>query len=461
MENNCKSLEDNFYTTVQIKEKPNNKFNLEFAFLNSNYEVNLKKYDKTVDSSSEADSTPLSSLTHHKLHISNDKEEVYYSDFNLNSEINTLMNWRQAQNESDIDTFLFEFRKCKDSLLSIFVSNEEATVNSSSENNSKIMKLMFKKSHKSLCYVCKKRSLSKKQVVSKNKSKKKRFEKYEKKEPEKIDKIENKPKVTNSSIIVDTKISNNIEKLYFDKALTFLNNNKPTEAVKLLEKVMEKGTINRDVMYYLGLGYFKLDQNERSMKICDEILKIYPKFPEVFILKGDILVCQKKFKEACLSYTDALSVDKENVDAMIGKAKSLFFTKKYDDAIHYINIALAIRPDLNHYYAVKGLCYKEKKNYDIAKECFEKYVSLGGDAPDMMEQIAKFYHEFKEYKTAIYYYDKLLSQVPTDVNAMIHKALCLGILQDKKEAIRMCEKAIKIDPSSKKAIEILHILSNE
>jgi len=420
---------------------------------------------------------------YHIVHIVNiSKNKMYKTDPQINSKICDLLGWKYNIEELDVDCFLKDFSKHVKSSLSIALflnlPVQEGNSCSCNQNHGGMIKVHPETPLKSfliielqksstMLYYCKE---SKEDIFSGKKKEEclltksisqteptifKAMSLSMKKEnlkPQKTEKENDNGKV---------KKKKKIEELYYEKALFLMNEGKPQEAIPLLEKCLDKGYLNEGTLINMAIAFNHTKQYHRSVKLCDEIIKIYPNYEFAYEKKADVLVILKQNKEALECYEQALNINDKNSELHIGKAKALFFLRRFEDSIKSINTAISMNPNERLHYSVKALCYIELRNFEEAVKCFNKYLDLGGDDIETLNQIAKMYHDYKDYTKAIFYYDKIISKTPDNVSTLVHKALCLGILERKEEALKICETIMSYEPNNSKALEIIHVLKNK
>lgn len=196
--------------------------------------------------------------------------------------------------------------------------------------------------------------------------------------------------------------------------------------VKYAKKINSWYLLNKA---YYGIAFSSEDTNER--------LEYFDKAMQAVIYSND--------------YTDFENILYDCIDCFVEFElydKAVEYIQKYQDYFFLIN-------EIDLYYicfeALGSLCFKKKdiqsalKYYNIALNYFKKQNNTKGIS-DVYDIIAgKFYEDFQDYKTAIYYYRLALKNnvvLPAQKNCLI--ADCYNQLNNSKLAIKYYEKAFEI-----------------
>lgn len=137
---------------------------------------------------------------------------------------------------------------------------------------------------------------------------------------------------------------------------------------------------------------------------------------EKLIDEGIELHDKGNYKGAISKYDKALKLDKDNLNALIEKSMSLYYTKKYKETI---KICLYIL---------------DQKGYSDNLKLV--YVNLGNA-----------YDEIKEPEKALETYDKGIKMFPDSYLLYYNKAVTLSGLERKEDALECFQKSVKLNPA--------------
>jgi tetratricopeptide (TPR) repeat protein len=123
----------------------------------------------------------------------------------------------------------------------------------------------------------------------------------------------------------------------------------------------------------------------------------------------------------------------------IRRYKDKYFTKR-DTFGYYSNDAFKL-------YDVQGVAYRERDDYDIAIECYNKAIQLDPNDIDAYMNLGEIYFAISEYNKAIGYFKKIIQINPKFIHAYCMLGEIYASRQNFDEAIRFFEKAIQMHPS--------------
>ncbi len=255
--------------------------------------------------------------------------------------------------------------------------------------------------------------------------------------------------------------------------------------------------------------------HSKELKNANDLLKQNPNDPHLYYQRGKIYLGFKDLEAAIADANRALKMDsltndsfyllladasfyagqtrlsKETLERCIKNlpnstqgylklAELYFYVKKYQESINNINSALKIEPTLAKGYFLKGMCYKESgdtnlalssmqtaceqddKYYDafvetgrllaakrnlLCIEYFNKALKINTTSTETIYLVAKFYQDNRRIPQAIDAYNKLLSLDKKDKYALYNLgAIQFTYLNDIEKAKGYFTQAIDIDP---------------
>eukprot|EP00826_Nyctotherus_ovalis_P032529 TRINITY_DN26212_c0_g1_i1.p1 TRINITY_DN26212_c0_g1~~TRINITY_DN26212_c0_g1_i1.p1 ORF type:complete len:337 (-),score=59.71 TRINITY_DN26212_c0_g1_i1:371-1381(-) len=153
----------------------------------------------------------------------------------------------------------------------------------------------------------------------------------------------NKPKPAFSKIkhdraivILDKKLKFNtrqIEAMMY-KGVELLNANKTEEAIKVLKELTSKYRCekSKSAFILLAVAYSKNKQQEKAVEVLDEVLKYCKSYAEALIVKGNLLIDEKKWIEAKECFHAAIRGSKKVATAYLGLANCEYNLSKLKEA---------------------------------------------------------------------------------------------------------------------------------
>ena len=286
--------------------------------------------------------------------------------------------------------------------------------------------------------------------------------------------------VPQQKIILDTNFSKDTVVL-LEKGNALYNQGKYQEAIEWYDQVLQTDPNNETARYnrflaneYLSKGKQgytvpKRSQENNFLKDAVELTKI-----------GNALCTQGKYQEGVQYFDKALSIDPKNVKALLGKGGVLAFQDKYHESLEYFDKALRIDPKNGVALFSKGATLYQQNKYHESLEYFDKALRIDPNndvaqnykakalkrisehthaktSPTdikILEDIDSFYKKglallkLGEYHEAIEWFDKALRIDPNYKGALNDKGAALVCLGEYQEAIEWFDKALRIDPNS-------------
>lgn len=262
-----------------------------------------------------------------------------------------------------------------------------------------------------------------------------------------------------------------------DTTLSKLN----SPELKAINKSLLESPNNPELYYKRGQLYFKNHDLEASKNDALRAIKLDSLKPEYFMLLSDAYFMGNETRYSKEALERCLLANPGSVDANLKLAELYFYVKKYPEAITYINNALKINENTAKGYFLKGMCYKESGDTNLAISSFQTTVEQNNEYFDAYMELSKlltakknalaleylktaatiepdnmaiyynmgfFYQQTKKYAQAVEMYKKVLSKDITYKEAHFNLgAIELEVNKNYKEAIKHFSNAINADPN--------------
>lgn len=136
-------------------------------------------------------------------------------------------------------------------------------------------------------------------------------------------------------------------------AFDLLNTSKAEEALKLLEELVKVDSTDKELHYYLGIGYSQVGKYEAGIRHC----------------------------------TKAIDLDTGYFGAYVNRGLTRMRTNDLDGAISDLNHAISLNPNDPDALMNRGIILSELKDNARACQDIQSAKSLGGDVPIELERI--------------------------------------------------------------------------
>lgn len=211
--------------------------------------------------------------------------------------------------------------------------------------------------------------------------------------------------------ILNTK--NNYRDAWVLLGYSYLNVNKPNEAIDALIQAKDLTPKKPETLFYLGLAYFSKNDLDKAIYYIEEADKNgYEPKDQIKLKLGDLYLLKQDYQKSATNYENVLSKNTKNMDVFIravwlnidklnNPEKALALSQKaadkhpneamsfnlmgwsytalgnYDKAKEDLEIALRLQPNLDAAQLNYGWLYEKSGNKNLAKEYYKKAYILG------------------------------------------------------------------------------------
>jgi len=219
----------------------------------------------------------------------------------------------------------------------------------------------------------------------------------------------------------------------------------------------------RIVFFSLVIGLFLIpvflpgfsQTDEESFKeLSEEDLMLI----EEYLDQAQTLFEQRYTESTIFYYEKVLAIDSLNIDALNGKAFVLDFVGSHEEAVSYYDQVLLIDSKnndslLGKAFALDNLGKSEEALFYLdralgTEETQQLIQDITDEDLEFLEisfELAQELFEGGHYEEAISYYGLVLQIIPSDIDALIGKAIALDTIGNHEEAILFYDKALAID----------------
>ena len=210
--------------------------------------------------------------------------------------------------------------------------------------------------------------------------------------------------------------------IYSNYALICEGRGEISKAIKLYEKC----TLNfpNHIFSKLNLSflYYKLNDLEKASLMIEDAIKLKPKLPNGYCIRGLILKSLNKFNESKISFEKAIEIDGNYIDAYINLGLLNKDYNNYDDAEKYYLKAIEIDSKSAIAHLNLGACYKEKLELDKAILYTEKAIQLDNRLENSYLNLATIYNQKGDYNKSLSLAKKEISI--NHNNELIYQLIC-------------------------------------
>ena len=271
-------------------------------------------------------------------------------------------------------------------------------------------------------------------------------------------------------------------KLY--KGAIDVSMHRDTLAAKEFKSAIKLAKWNPDGWIRLGGLYFDNRKYEEAIKLMKQAVKQFPDNFAINLIIGLSYAQSNKNNKAKPYLYKSVQLNPKNVNALSGYAFSLRQLGENDQAVIYLKKALSIVPDDVNLLGTLGLIYNDQNKMFLSDSIYESAlkidstnalvnnnyayslsernikldralkmvkISIAEDSlnASYLDTIGWVYYKLKNYKLAKEYIEKAIKEGGENATMLEHLGY-IEYLKNKKKAIRLWKKALKLDPKNEK-----------
>lgn len=163
--------------------------------------------------------------------------------------------------------------------------------------------------------------------------------------------------------------NNHPETQSFEENLTkLINKRQYKQAADLMNRTVIKGQDDIEIRVNIAWIYAFNKRYTEALDIADEIIKIEPKYQELYYLKGFIFHKIPDYQRAITNLKQSIDINPRDVKTYNLLAEVYQDQKNYTDAIYYYRQASALQPENYVYYVNMANIYFQKNDFTKALE---------------------------------------------------------------------------------------------
>ncbi len=250
--------------------------------------------------------------------------------------------------------------------------------------------------------------------------------------------------------------------LYFEIGQSLNQNGYPDMALRYLEDYKSKIWEDEFVFLELGFAYEALGRIEKSIKMYEQSLKIYPYFERAWYHLGNLYNKKNKSAKALNAYKTAICVSPDFPDPYYDLAKFYVKIGKYrlalDSFLDYASFQTDFSSTLLQHI---GYCLEQLGENDLAIRYLQAAINKDPDNADSYYVFSAFLISIGRAAEGIEAIEKAIKINPEDADYYFSMAHGYIVLEDYEKAEKSLKKGIKKNPNEVLAwIELFKIKAN-
>ena len=186
-------------------------------------------------------------------------------------------------------------------------------------------------------------------------------------------------------------------------------------AIPFVVALFGSGGSADSISYYIaGQQHFEEQKYDSAYIEYKQALTIDPDYVEAIVGYGDVLVVRNERDSAIMMFDRALEINPDYVEATYKKAAAWYDQKKYNEAIGILTPMFIEQTQYYDAMLLMGDCYYVQKNYVDALAWYENAYQNGGiRTANLCYLMAYIYDTREDYERAIQLYKETLEYDPT------------------------------------------------
>lgn len=217
-------------------------------------------------------------------------------------------------------------------------------------------------------------------------------------------------------------------------------------ATSLLSQAKAYGPENLDVDFYLGQAFLDAGEYGQAINQFNLLIKSRPDYPKYYSSLGAAYKKSGQLMQASIAMQTALEKDKQNVTTMIDLSQIWIELKWYQQALHLLEQAQEINPDIPDIYINRAIALWHLGKAEDAKQCFNKALKYPAVKQTALINFGNVYFFSKEYHKALSYYQKAHSIEKQNASLEYDLALTYEYLGKPKSALYYYDQFIAQSP---------------
>ena len=185
---------------------------------------------------------------------------------------------------------------------------------------------------------------------------------------------------------------------------------------------------------------------DEAAKDYRQVLAHQPHHTEALCELGTVCLLQDRAQEALALFEKSLDTRRDNFDALLGRANSLFKLQRYSQAISAFEEALKINSASSEAHHNRGAALGAMGRHAQALEEFEHAINLKPDYFDAHNSRGNALRALGRWNDALRSFSRARKLRPKDPGALLNQSLALRSLKRYDEALARLDQAIEIRP---------------
>jgi tetratricopeptide (TPR) repeat protein len=238
----------------------------------------------------------------------------------------------------------------------------------------------------------------------------------------------------------------------------YRKNGEKQKAFEELKEGFANPNLDIDSKVNILIGFYDVKQlpdDSKAMvfELTKILTRVHPNDPKAHSIYGDLLVQDKKEKEAREEYLKVIALDSSKFVVWQEVMRLDLVTENYDHLVEYSQRAMELFPDQPVPYLFSGIGCLQLKKYESAVKALNRGVKLVADNDEMLAEFYMYlgdsYHSLKDTSESDRAYEKSLTLKNDNAYVLNNYSYYLSLRNSNLvKAETMSKKAVTLDPKN-------------
>lgn len=221
-------------------------------------------------------------------------------------------------------------------------------------------------------------------------------------------------------------------------------------------------TLNPDNEWYAIIFVESLQRNKKpseAVKIYQKLIKNLPERSDIYYDFADCYLRMNKPNEAIDVYNELEKKTGINAELSLQKEKIYVRMGKLDKAVEEINKLIATAPEEAKYYGILAELYAANNMDSEAIDTYQRALKMDPDNAYINLSFSEYYRQKRDYPKGFIYLEKAFNSEELDIDSKVKILLSYYVVSEKSEELKaqslaLCEMLVKTHPKEAKAFSV-------
>ncbi|AWE07000.1 hypothetical protein DCE79_06110 [Lysinibacillus sp. 2017] len=213
--------------------------------------------------------------------------------------------------------------------------------------------------------------------------------------------------------------------------------------------------VTPDLLFGSGYAAFQIKNYELAIKQLEDLKELDPDYFSAYLLLAESYAMQEDNERALKAIKEGLKRDEYDKSLFLFAGKMALKNSKPDEAIEFLNEAIALDPEYMEAILVLMSVYSTQERYEDVIELFEQLQKNEFEWVSLYPFVANAYNEEERFEKAYEIYTLAYNDFNEDIEFL--EKYCLFLVEDSKqqEAKKIAQKLVELQPTEQQWHDLL------